>query len=207
MSNYKIHQMRDEVLFDHNLTHFDARLLLVLLWHRNRQNYACFPSQKMLAKELDCSAEHVSKRLHACRDLGYVGWKKGNQGLDYWFPWLGDERPYQRNADSPTPIKIKKKPNSHMNSSSSSNLHKTSSAEPSGHEPQFNSHMNYNSSSDMNHSSSSNISPEITPEITLEKDAIFEQHSNDLEDYEQARPPRAVALGPLNKNAQLREAS
>jgi len=83
MKKISIYKLHDLILFDQKLTHFDARLLLVLLWHRNRNNCACFPLQTTLAEKLEVTFEYVSKRLHVCRDHGYVNWKRSNQGLDY----------------------------------------------------------------------------------------------------------------------------
>lgn len=127
MSNYKIHKLKDEIIYDQNLSHFDARLLLVLLSHRNNKNHACFPAQKKLASILDVSAEHVSKRLHVCKNLGYVDWKKSNQGLNYWFPWLDDFGPFERHADKPTLRRTKYKRPPEMNYNSCSYMHNSSS--------------------------------------------------------------------------------
>lgn len=184
MSNYQIHKLKDEILYDQNLGHFDSRLLLVLLSHRNSKNHACFPAQKRLASILNVSAEHVSKRLHVCRDQGYVDWKKSNRGLDYWFPWLDDFGPFERNADAPTLRKFKNKYPPEMNNSSSSELHKSSSANSTAVEPQFNSHLAFSSSSDMNHNSSSYITPELTPEINTTHDCIFESNNNSFLEIE-----------------------
>jgi len=90
-----------------------------------------------------------------------------------------------------------------MNSSSSSELHASSSGEPRAHEPQFKSNLNTGSSSDMNSGSSSIISPELSPELKGGRDGDFDTQFDDFGDpinarkFEQARPPRANALRPL----------
>ncbi len=99
-----LEEMRKIVTLDKALTAFDARLVLALTYHRSSRNHACFPTEAILAEELGVSDTHVRSRMKKAIALGYVGKRKTQSGTDFWFPWLGDVGPWQRDAASATPL-------------------------------------------------------------------------------------------------------
>lgn len=69
------------LLLDPNVRHSDFRVAVAVVSHLSAKTMDCYPSQDVLARECHMTARSVRLSLDHLRDIGWIGWKRGNRQL------------------------------------------------------------------------------------------------------------------------------